>query len=423
MAELDSEGLARDPRGGISPELSVLIVNYNSWMLCVQAVATLHQHPPVRPDGSPMPFEVIVVDNASPMADPGEVQALREQVDAAGGKLILHDENGGYSKGMNLALGHARGRWILVSNPDVRFLPDTINPLLRCGESDPAIGMVVPQGFFDGLCEGRLPPNDLPSLWELLAVAGSPYWRWLIKAYGRGKLRRDRTVWEATVPTEVPMISGCMFLMPRELVDRIGLLDERYPLYFEDSDAVRNVLRAGRRIVLEPKARLVHYYNRSGDTAKELAESRWAISRRRYFRKWYGWAGAGAVRLAEWLENAKGLRRFRKAVRIDHMRDLGNSAEPPVVPMPRRCERVLLEVSPDARFFLSGSVEFSGDRWSPQVELMRSLASRDEWFFRAWDISGGQQEWLQDYVWRYDPTAAASGPAPSGDAAQGAAEA
>ena len=82
-------------------ELSVLIVNYNSWRECVQAVATLRQHGPTRPDGTPMPYEVIVVDNQSPHKTPklismleAELQKVREQQgDDKAGVLILHDEN------------------------------------------------------------------------------------------------------------------------------------------------------------------------------------------------------------------------------------------------------------------------------------------------------------------------------------------
>ena len=108
-------------------ELSVLIVNYNTWRECVIALRTLRLHGPTRPDGSPMPYECIVVDNNSPHRPPEGIaaveaelrQIVEQQGDPQAGRLILHGENGGYSKGMNLALQHSRGRWILVSNPDL----------------------------------------------------------------------------------------------------------------------------------------------------------------------------------------------------------------------------------------------------------------------------------------------------------------
>src|SRR5688572_1787307 len=137
--------------GAPAAELSVLIVNYNSWRECAQAIATLRQHPPTRPDGTPMPYECIVVDNKSPQRDPALIAAVEHELrllaggqgDPLAGRLILHGENGGYSKGMNVALSHARGRWILVSNPDVLFLPSLISRLQRQLENDPKAGCVV----------------------------------------------------------------------------------------------------------------------------------------------------------------------------------------------------------------------------------------------------------------------------------------
>ena len=109
-------------------ELSVLIVNYNSWKECAQAIASLRSHGPTRPDGSPMPFECVVVDNASPQQPPRQIERVErelqllceEQGDERAGVLVRHHENGGYSKGMNLAFERSRGRQILVSNPEPR---------------------------------------------------------------------------------------------------------------------------------------------------------------------------------------------------------------------------------------------------------------------------------------------------------------
>ena len=108
-------------------ELSVLIVNYNSWRVCLGALRSLRANAPRRADGSAMPFEVIVVDNCSPQRDAEAEAQLRELLDFMQGRLIMHDENGGYGKGMNLAYRLCRGDCVLISNPDVRFGPDLVN--------------------------------------------------------------------------------------------------------------------------------------------------------------------------------------------------------------------------------------------------------------------------------------------------------
>ena len=147
-------------------ELSVLIVNYNSWRECAQAIASLRQYGPTHPAGSPMPFEVIVVDNQSPMQHPdliaGVAEELRliceQQGDDKAGVLIQHTENGGYSKGMNLAMSHSRGKWILVSNPDLLFGEGLLPSLQRHLEGDPTAGIGVPKGVWDASHAGKAPP-------------------------------------------------------------------------------------------------------------------------------------------------------------------------------------------------------------------------------------------------------------------------
>ena len=164
-------------------ELSVLIVNYNSWKECAAAIASLRENGPTRPDGSPMPFECVVVDNASPMQPPRQVerverelQQLREQQgDERAGVLIRHDENGGYSKGMNLAFAHSRGRQVLISNPDVVFLDGLISRLQRALESDPEMGIAVPKGYWSPDLDGHLPPNTLPNRrWPSSTISHQP---------------------------------------------------------------------------------------------------------------------------------------------------------------------------------------------------------------------------------------------------------
>ena len=124
--------------------LSALFVNYNSWRLCVDGLLSLRNNPPLSADGAPMDYEVIVVDNCSPQADPEAEADLQDLLGQMHGRLIRNQENSGYAQGMNLALTHATGDWILVSNPDVLFQPDCLSLLLRHLESHPGTGAAAP---------------------------------------------------------------------------------------------------------------------------------------------------------------------------------------------------------------------------------------------------------------------------------------
>lgn len=388
-------------------ELSVLIVNYMTWNECVLALRSLRHYGPTRSDGSPMPYEVIVVDNLSPNRSPdgiakveAELRLIAEQQrDPAAARLILHTENGGYSKGMNLALQHARGRWILVSNPDLVFTPGLIPKLQRHLENDPQAGIVVPKGFWDPDQMGRLPPNTLPTLGDVVVTTLAEFSRTLSRWHARRLCRTWLDVWLAERPLALPMMSGCLFLVDRSFFESIGCFDERYPLYYEDSDLSVTIRRAGRTITQVPGAHLVHFVNRSGMSDPETMWKRHDVSRVLYYSKWYGWLGRGLLRWSKWMLASPLLQRFRKAPPHGPMQDLGASAERPRIQLPRHCDKFLLLMSLDSRFYLSGGVFGSGDHWSPS-DVMFANFGCTTFFYKAYDLSGGRLEELGQWKYR-----------------------
>ncbi|HEX5052806.1 MAG TPA: glycosyltransferase family 2 protein [Planctomycetota bacterium] len=387
-------------------ELSVLIVNYNTWRECAGAIATLRQHGPTRPDGSPMPFECIVVDNRSPQQDPALVEAVREQLrllaqeqgDPLAGQLILHTENGGYSKGMNLAFGRSRGRWILVSNPDLVFTEGLVSTLQRHLENDPRAGCVVPKGFWDSDFSGHLPPNTLPTLADVMWTTWGEFSRTISRWHARRLARQWLRVWAAEVPLALPMMSGCLFLIEREFFVSIGKFDERYPLYYEDSDLSVKIRKAGRTVTQVPGAHLIHFVNRSGMSDLETMWERHHVSRALYYRKWYGRVGTMALAVSHWLLHSPRLRKWHRFKPVGPVVDLGESTERPVIVLPRHCEHYLVLMSLDPRFYLSAGLYGSGDQWTPGDNAY-ALFVNATFFFAAYDLTNGAFERLG--TWRY----------------------
>lgn len=397
-------------------ELSVLMVNYNSWGVCAEALRSLDANRPCWEDGATVSFEVIVVDNCSPQGDPQAEAEVSRLLDEMGGKLILHGRNGGYSEGINLAYAHSSGRYLLAVNPDVLFPQGCIDRLLHHLRSHPETGIAVPAGFWDQTMTVHLPPNILPTLGDLLVTTVADVRRATSRRYSLTQAREARRVWEAVAAeqdVELKMISGCCFLLERSLIDEIDLLDERFPLYFEDADLCMRVRKAGRRIVQVGGARLVHLYNRSGQTDHDLAMSRYWISRRRFYRKWYGIPGAWMYGLCSWFLRSRLGRRL--AVHAPHgpVEDFGTVAEKPVIHLPRRCDRFMLQVSMDARFYLSGAVFGSGDTWTPSDEMFSSFGNA-AYFCRGFDLSDTTAVELMSYRFNvaHPQTAAADSAAP-----------
>lgn len=387
-------------------ELSVLIVNYNSWRECAQAIATLREFGPTRPDGSAMPFECIVVDNKSPQQPPQLIDAVErelrllceQQDDEKAGVLIRHHENGGYSKGMNLAMSHSRGKWILVSNPDVLFSDGLVGKLLRHLESDPKAGIAVPKGFWDVDHAGHLPPNTLPTLGDAWAEVFGVYSSRFRQSRVQKLVRGWQSAWLAEEPVALSMMSGCLFLVDRGYFESIGKFDERYPLYYEDADLSVSIKKSGRTITQVPGAHLVHFVNRSGMSDLETMWARHAESRSKYYRKWYGLFGKMTLSLTGWLLTNKWLERFRRVHPQEPYIDLGQHAAPPVLQLPRACARYLVLMSLDLRFFLAAGIYGSGNSWTPSANAFSSFVNAN-FFFSVFDLSGKDPEFLG--TWRY----------------------
>lgn len=383
---------------GGEPELSLLFVTYNSWPVVVAALESLRAYPPQRGDGSPMPYEVVVVDNASPERDAVAEARVAELLAAMRGTLVMHDENGGYSKGMNLAYARSRGEWVLVCNPDIIFEPHCIDRLLRYMERHDDCGAAAPKGWWDRGKTGRLPPNILPTLGDLLRLTWAAISHRGVRSYSRRRTREALRAWQASESIDLAMLSGCCFLMRRSLIGRIGFFDERFPLYYEDTDLSVRIKKAGKRIVQVAGADLIHLFNRSAETDQDTAMARYWVSRRLYFRKWYG--PLGAVLYDASLRLLKSGWARRRNARAAHpvTRDLGASMEKPVLELPAPSERFLVELAMDPFFYLAAGMFGSGDRWTPSDTVFANFGPTT-YFFRVVDLSGVEPRHVG--VWRY----------------------
>lgn len=389
-------------------ELSVLFVNYNSWGVLADALGSLRENPPRAADGAPLAHEVVVVDNASPLA-PGDevdrVRALLAGLPHGPGELVHAPANGGYAAGMNLARSRARGRMLLVCNPDVLFLPGCVDGLLRYLEGHPEAGAAAPETFADTGLQCRLPTGRLPRLGDLPGLTLAALSARAVRRYARRRTPRYLPLWEARESIELEMFAGWCFLIRAELVDEIGFFDERYPLYYEDADLSLRVRRAGRRIVQVAGSRLVHLYNRSGRTDPELAFARYRTSRRAYYRRWHGRAGALLHDACERLLATAWAR--RRAVREpwSGVVELDRSEGGPRLRLPRGSERFLVEVAFDPYFYLAAGAFGSGAEWAPGAGMLREI-DRPAWF-RVVDLAGRALQELG--VYRYDPGGAPDG--------------
>lgn len=251
---------------------TLLIVNYRSAELTQRSIASARA-------SSPMPLEVVVVDNS---CDEAEAYALNQ---CGADRLIISETNRGYAGGINAGVRAASGDVVIVSNPDITWSVAAID--LLCVTLDDRADIAGPRFSWDEAGEWLLPPADpVTAVSKFSAIAAS---RSAVASRHRAlrRFRRRVAFWEVKQPRRISTLSGAVMAFRRTVLQRVGEFDERFPLYFEETDYLRRATRAGAKIVYQPAARCRHAYNQSAGN-DPAARQRFAESEAAYYRKWYG---------------------------------------------------------------------------------------------------------------------------------------
>jgi GT2 family glycosyltransferase len=199
---------------------------------------------------------VIVVDNGS--VD-GSNQVVRDKFPEV--ELLEFPDNAGFDGGVNRGIRPALeqgARYIAVFNNDAVADPMWLEHLVTTMESDPRIGAVAPKILtHDGL--------RIDSTGDFYSVWGFPF--------PRGRNERDSGQYDSPEMREIFAVSGGASLYRATMLEQIGLFDERFFAYYEDTDIGFRGRLAGWNMVYEPKA-IVHHYvggtsSRIGDYAKD----------------------------------------------------------------------------------------------------------------------------------------------------------
>ena len=233
-------------------DLSIVILNYNTCEHLWACIRALLAEGSTSLSGGPIQTEVLVVDNAS--SDRSAEMVAREFPWVA---LTRSPRNGGFAYGNNQALIRARGAKILLLNPDTRIPPGAIGRLIERLEAHPEAGIVGPKllrpnGTMHLACR-RSFPTPSTAFYRFSGLArlfpNSP-------RFGRYNL----TFVDPDLPLEVDSVCGACMLVRREVLERIGLLDERFFMYGEDLDWCLRARAAGWSVRYEPSVVVQHQH-------------------------------------------------------------------------------------------------------------------------------------------------------------------
>ena len=253
-------------------DVSIIIVSYNSSSVlkpCLQSIMEQEFSGEA---------EVIVVDNAS--AD-GTPDMVREQFPWV--KLIAGNENLGYSKGVNVGIRRAQGRYFFILNPDTVVKPDSIQKLTEFMGRTPDAGIVGPKlVFHDGNVQYSCRRFYT---FKVLLLRRTP----LGKLFKNAKAVSDHLMLDFDHETtrEVDWMLGAALFVRREAVESVGLMDERFFLYFEDVDWCYRMKQQELRVCYYPESVVTHGYVReSAQSVINRSLVAHLVSLFRYYEKW-----------------------------------------------------------------------------------------------------------------------------------------
>jgi len=214
------------------PRVAVIILNTNKREDTLACLASLAE-------STWRNLDVIVLDNAS---TDGSVAAILERHPSVHVEPLR--DNRGYAGNNNVgvALALARGAdWLFVLNEDTILDPLCIEHLVRYGQVHPKVGIVGPLVFH----------FDEPGV---IQSAGGWFDSW--QAGHIGQNEEDRG--QFATPRRVDWISGCGIMLRRAVIEQVGMLDERFFYYWEETDWCLRAERAAWQCALVPDARLWH---------------------------------------------------------------------------------------------------------------------------------------------------------------------
>lgn len=229
-------------------ELSIVIVNWNTRALLLACLKAIEQNPPART------FDIWVVENGS---TDGSADAVRAEFPAV--HLIANAKNAGFAAANNQALTQCAGRYILLLNSDTEAQSDVLEALCAYLDAHPRCGaagcrLLNPDGTtqrsawrgFPGLRSAAL---DGLYLWKLLPP--------------RFVAAREVSLAGHTGPQAADHLLGACLLTRREVVQQVGLLDDGYFLFLEETDWCRRIGRAGWGIAYLPEFAILHHGQQS----------------------------------------------------------------------------------------------------------------------------------------------------------------
>jgi N-acetylglucosaminyl-diphospho-decaprenol L-rhamnosyltransferase len=246
--------------------VTVIILVYNTPDLLIECLQGFYNS--VRAAG----WQVLVIDNGS---DKDIRPLIHDKFD--GVDVIRSERNLGFSGGNNLGLGRAQGEFLILMNSDVAARPEMLQGLVEELRKNPRVGAMSP-----GLRTAAGEPQAYA-----FGNAVTPCYlirRGIRRILGLGSIHN----WATKEPIDVDWVSAACICVRRSVIEEVGNLDERFPLYFEDADWGMRMRAAGWRVVYNPLLQVTHLGGASQQGGRAKSKNLYYRSLLLFCEKHYG---------------------------------------------------------------------------------------------------------------------------------------
>lgn len=257
-------------------DISIIIVSWNTRDLLKECLQSIYEHT------RGVAFEIFVIDNASTDGTVKMLKSLRSTPSYRALTLVLNHANRGFASANNQGIARAKGKYVLLLNPDTRLRENSFSTMISYMDKNPRCGILGchlsnPDGSHQDSVR-RFPRLLDQSLILLklnrLFLNTTPINRYLCKKFNY------------KIPQEVDQVMGACFMIRKEIINLIGPLDEGFFNWFEEVDFCKRTKKADYTICYLPETTVVHHHGVSFKQVMTLKKQiMWNNSLRYYFKK------------------------------------------------------------------------------------------------------------------------------------------
>lgn len=239
-------------------DISFIIINYRSRHYLGRCIESILNH------ANSSSFEIIVVNN-----DEDPLQKISNSPKV---RIVEHNINKGFSEAANLGAKNSYGRILFFLNCDTEILDSSIQELFDIFK-DHSVGAAAPKLIL---------PDSSPQPWG----SGCEITLWSTIKNNLGMIESKKK-WMQEFSGEVDWVSGAALAVPREVFEKCKRFDEGFFMYFEDVDLCKRIRGLNKKIMLIPKAKVLHIGGQSKKSS-ELQKRQYYKSQDYYFKKHFG---------------------------------------------------------------------------------------------------------------------------------------